>query len=130
MDESKTVIIQVAPAVRVSIGEEFGAEPGQSTVGKLISALRSLGASKVFDTGFAADLTVLEETEEFLGRIQKGEKLPQFTSCCPAWVKYAEQFYQVLTPSLHLSFASADDGFSGEEVLRQGKRQAAEDLYR
>jgi NADH-quinone oxidoreductase subunit G len=130
MDESKTVIIQVAPAVRVSIGEEFGAEPGQSTVGKLISALRSLGASKVFDTGFAADLTVLEETEEFLGRIQKGEKLPQFTSCCPAWVKYAEQFYPEFLP--HLSTCRSPQQMMGSLVKRyyakaSGKRP--EDLY-
>ncbi len=92
-DPTKTVIIQIAPAVRVSIGEEFNLPPGQSTMGQLISALRSMGASKVFDTSFAADITVLEETKEFFQRVESGENMPQFTSCCPAWVKYAEQSY-------------------------------------
>lgn len=92
-DHSKTVVVQVAPAVRVSIGEEFGLPAGQSTMGQLISALRSLGASQVFDTAFGADITVLEETKEFFGRVESGANMPQFTSCCPAWVKYVEQFY-------------------------------------
>lgn len=92
-DPDKTVIVQIAPAVRVSIGEEFNVPAGESTMGQLVSALKIMGASKVFDTSFSADLTVLEETNEFIQRVQSQENLPQFTSCCPAWVKYAEQFY-------------------------------------
>lgn len=91
-DESKTVVVQIAPAVRVALGEMFGLEAGVVTTGKMVAALKMLGFDKVFDTSFAADLTVLEETTEFLKRKARGERLPQFTSCCPAWVKYAEQF--------------------------------------
>lgn len=89
-DEEKLVVAQVAPAVRVALGEEFGLPPGKIVTGKVVAALRRLGFDKVFDTCMAADLTVMEETAEFIARIKKGENLPQFTSCCPAWVKYAE----------------------------------------
>ncbi len=92
-DPETTVIVQVAPAVRVSLGEEFGLEAGRSVIGQLSTALKQMGIDKVFDTSFAADLTVMEESSEFLGRFQRGEKLPQFTSCCPAWVKYVEQYH-------------------------------------
>ncbi|MGI6149419.1 MAG: 4Fe-4S binding protein [Firmicutes bacterium] len=92
-DPEKIVCFQIAPAVRVAIGEEFGLAPGHSTTGRLAAALRRLGADRVFDTSLAADLTVLEETAEFLERVEAGERLPLFTSCCPAWVKYAEQSY-------------------------------------
>lgn len=94
------VIAQIAPAVRVAIGEQFGLEPGTTTTGQIVAALKSLGFSKVFDTSFTADLTVVEETEEFIARLQKGEKLPQFTSCCPGWVKYAEQYHPELLSNL------------------------------
>ena len=99
-DERKTVVVQIAPAVRVALGEMFGLEAGVVTTGKMVAALKMLGFDKVFDTSFAADLTVLEETTEFLGRKTRGERLPQFTSCCPAWVKYAEQFCPELLPNL------------------------------
>lgn len=99
-DDTKTVIVQIAPAVRVSIGEIFGMSPGEITLGKLTTALRMLGFDKVFDTSFAADLTVMEETTEFINRLQKNERLPQFTSCCPAWVKYAEQYHPELLANL------------------------------
>jgi len=89
---NKKVVAQIAPAVRVALGEMFGLEPGQSVTGKMVAAMKMLGFNKVFDTSFAADLTVLEEGTEFLQRKTKGEKLPQFTSCCPAWVKFAEQY--------------------------------------
>jgi len=94
------VIAQIAPAVRVAIGEQFGLEPGTTMSGQIVAALRAMGFAKVFDTSFAADLTVIEESEEFLGRISKGERLPQFTSCCPAWVKYVEQYHPELLPQL------------------------------
>jgi NADH-quinone oxidoreductase subunit G len=86
----KLVVVQVAPAVRVALGEEFGLPAGEIVTGKMVAALKRLGFDKVFDTSIAADLTVIEEANEFLDRYHKGEQLPQFTSCCPAWVKYAE----------------------------------------
>jgi len=90
---NKRVVVQTAPAVRVAIGEAFGLEPGAISTGQMVGALRRLGFARVFDTSFAADLTTIEETHEFIERLQKGERLPQFTSCCPAWVKMAEQYY-------------------------------------
>lgn len=95
-DPSKHVVVQVAPAVRAALGEIFGMEPGTSVTGKLVAALRRLGFAKVFDTDFAADLTVIEETTEFLGRLNKGENLPILTSCCPGWVKFFEHQFQDL----------------------------------
>ncbi|HPS20080.1 MAG TPA: NADH-dependent [FeFe] hydrogenase, group A6 [Candidatus Omnitrophota bacterium] len=92
-DKKKIVVAQIAPAVRVAIGEMFTLQPGVTTTGQIITALRSMGFDKVFDTSFTADLTVIEEGNEFLQRVIKGEKLPLFTSCCPAWVKFAEQYY-------------------------------------
>lgn len=129
-DPTKTVIVQIAPAVRVSIGEEFNLPPGQSTMGQLISALRSIGASKVFDTSFAADITVLEETKEFLQRVESGENMPQFTSCCPAWVKYAEQFYPEYLS--HLSSCRSPQQMLGSLVKKYYAKELGkkpEDLF-
>src|SRR5574344_1021138 len=98
-DPTKTVIVQTAPAVRAALGEEFGYEPGTLVTGKMAAALRRLGFDKVFDTDFAADLTIMEEGSELLGRISrflngdKNVKLPILTSCCPAWVNFFENFY-------------------------------------
>lgn len=92
-DPQKHVVVQTAPAVRVAIGEAFGLEPGAISTGQMVGALRRLGFARVFDTNFTADLTTVEETNEFIQRLQKGERLPLFTSCCPAWVKMAEQYY-------------------------------------
>ena len=95
-DPTKTVIVQTAPAVRVALGEEFGMEPGTIVTGKMVAALRRLGFDKVFDTDFAADLTIMEEGTELLGRLSKflqGDKdvkLPILTSCCPGWVNFFE----------------------------------------
>ena len=99
-DDDKTLVAQIAPAVRVALGEEFGLPPGTVTTGQIVAALRKLGFAKVFDTSFAADLTIFEEAEEFLGRKENGENLPQFTSCCPAWVQFAEQYCAELLPNL------------------------------
>jgi NADH-quinone oxidoreductase subunit G len=96
----KTVVVQIAPAVRVAIGEVFGAEPGTLSTGQTVAALKAMGFEKVYDTSFAADLTVIEESNEFLKRKTTGGKLPQFTSCCPAWVKFCEQYYPELLPNL------------------------------
>ncbi len=92
-DKSKYVIVQVAPAVRVSIGDEFGMEAGTISTGRMVAALKRMGFDGVYDTSYAADLTIFEEANEFIARYQKGEKLPIFTSCCPGWVKFAEQYY-------------------------------------
>ena len=99
-DPQKHVVAQVAPAVRVAIGEEFGLPAGQVSTGKLVTAIRRLGFDKVFDTCFTADLTTVEETNEFLGRLQSGGPLPLFTVCCPAWVKCVEQYYPHRKPQL------------------------------
>ena len=88
----KTVVAQIAPAVRVALGEAFGMPPGGVEIGRIVAALKRMGFKAVYDTSFAADLTVIEEANEFIERKKKGENLPQFTSCCPAWVKFAEQF--------------------------------------
>jgi NADH-quinone oxidoreductase subunit G len=92
-DKTKTVVVQIAPAVRVALGEYFGKDPGALTIGRIITALRRMGFDRVYDTCFGADFTVVEEGKEFLERRKKGENLPLFTSCCPAWVKFAEQYY-------------------------------------
>jgi NADH-quinone oxidoreductase subunit G len=89
----KTTIAQVAPAVKVSFGEAFGLKPGEIVTGKIVGALKALGFDMVFDTSFAADLTVMEESYELSKRLSNGENLPLFTSCCPAWIKFAEFNY-------------------------------------
>ena len=99
-DPAKTVVVQIAPAVRVAIGELFGLPPGESTRGQMVAALKRLGFDRVYDTSFSADLTVVEEANEFLARKAKGGKLPLFTSCCPGWVKFAEQYFPELLPNL------------------------------
>jgi NADH-quinone oxidoreductase subunit G len=91
-DPEKVVVAQIAPAVRVSLGEMFGKKPGSLSIGRIIAALRRIGFDRVYDTCFGADFTVVEEGEEFLSQLRKGEGLPLFTSCCPAWVKFAEQY--------------------------------------
>ncbi len=90
-DPTKRVVFQIAPAVRVAVGEAFGLEPGVNTLNRLVSALKMMGADEVYDTTFGADLTVMEEADEFLERLAKGGPFPMFTSCCPAWVKYVEK---------------------------------------
>lgn len=99
-DPTKKVVVQIAPAVRVAIGELFGGMAGSAEMGRIVAALKFIGFDQVYDTSFAADMTVLEEANEFIERKKKGEKLPQFTSCCPAWVKYAEQFFGDMLPNL------------------------------
>jgi len=93
MDPDLHVVVQTAPAVRVALGEEFGMPMGTRVTGKMVSALRRLGFDKVFDTDFSADLTILEEGTELIGRIKNGGKLPLITSCSPGWIKFCEQFY-------------------------------------
>ncbi len=96
----KIVVALTSPAVRVSIGEQFGMETGENSEGKLVAALKKLGFDYVFDTAFGADLTVLEEVAEFAARLSNKGPIPQFTSCCPAWVKYAEIYHPELLSNI------------------------------
>lgn len=91
--KDKTLVVQYAPAISVSLAEEFNMEPGTDINGKMNAALRRLGFERVFDTTWSADLTIMEESHELIDRIQSGGTLPMITSCCPGWVKYAEEFY-------------------------------------
>jgi NADH-quinone oxidoreductase subunit G len=96
-DPTRFVVVQTAPAVRVALGEGFGLEPGTIVTGKMVAALRRLGFDRVFDTDFAADVTIMEEASELVHRIKHGGRLPILTSCCPAWVKFFEhQFPDLL----------------------------------
>lgn len=92
-DPDIRVVAQIAPAVRVAVGDAFGMANGENAMGKVVAALHAMGFDEVFDTCYSADLTVMEESAEFLERVQKGEKLPLLTSCCPAWVKFIENTY-------------------------------------
>jgi len=96
----KYLVAQAAPAIRVSLGDFYGLPAGTNVTGKVAAALRRMGFRQVFDTDFAADLTIMEEGTELVNRIKKNEKLPLFTSCCPAWVKYAEVYYPELLPNI------------------------------
>ncbi len=97
--EDTLVVAQIAPAVRTSVAEALGYK-GENVMGKIVACLKKMGINKVFDTSTSADLTVIEEANEFIGRIEKGEKLPLFTSCCPAWVKFCENRYPELLPNV------------------------------
>ena len=98
-DPTKFVVVTTAPACRVSLGDEFGLPAGTDVTGKMVTSFRHLGFDKVFDTNFAADLTILEEASELLSRLSTGENLPLITSCCPGWIKFIEYNYPEL---LHL----------------------------
>lgn len=111
LDKNQYTIVQSAPAVRVAIAEEFGMPLGHLTPGKLAAALRRLGFDRVYDTNFGADITIMEEGSELLERVIQGQgKLPMFTSCCPAWVKYIEQDYPELLD--HLSTCKSPMGMA------------------
>ena len=90
-DRSKRVVVQIAPAVRVAIGDSFGLPKGENAIGKLVAALRRMGFDEIYDTNFGADLTVMEESKELVERLESGENLPLFTSCCPGWVAFCEK---------------------------------------
>lgn len=104
-------IVQCAPAVRVALGEDFGLPLGVLTPGKMVAALKKLGFDKIYDTNFAADLTIMEEGTELIKRVTEGGVLPMFTSCCPAWVKYVEQTYPELMD--HLSSCKSPQQMGG-----------------
>ena len=92
-DKNTRVVAQIAPAVRVAVGEAFGLPKGENAMGKIVAALHRMGFDEVFDTTYTADLTIMEESAEFLERVGNGGKLPLLTSCCPAWVKFVENEY-------------------------------------
>ena len=102
-DEEKVCLVQIAPAVRVALGEAFGMKPGELSTGKIYAALRRLGFDKVFDTNFSADVTIMEEGTEFIKRFTTGGKLPLITSCCPAWTDWMEKY----APDFTENFSSA-----------------------
>ena len=99
-DPEKHVVVQTAPAVRAALGEEFGYPMGTPVEGKMVAALRRIGFDKVFDTNFSADLTIMEESHEFLDRVQNGGVLPLITSCSPGWIKYCEHYFPEMTENL------------------------------
>ncbi len=99
-DPEKYVVVQTAPAVRAALGEEFGLPIGTGVQGKMVTALKTLGFDKVFDTDFAADLTIMEEATELLDRLKNGGKLPLITSCSPGWIKYCEHYFPDMTENL------------------------------
>ena len=105
---NKKVVVQVAPSVRVAIGEMFNMPAGENVIGKLYAAMRRIGFDLVFDTNFSADLTIMEEATEFLERLKKGENLPLFTSCCQAWVRYVETQHPEMIN--HLSSCKSPQG--------------------
>lgn len=114
-DPELHVVIQTAPSIRVSLGEEFGMPQGELVVGKMVAALRQLGFNKIFDDCFGADVTIMEEGHELLARLEgNGGPLPQFTSCCPGWVKFCENFYPELIP--HLSSTKSPQQIFGALV--------------
>ena len=99
-DPDKIVIVHPAPSIRATLGEEFGLPVGTNVTGKLAASLRRLGFDKVFDTDFGADLTIIEEANEFIGRVKNGGVLPMITSCSPGWIKFCEHFYPEFIPNL------------------------------
>ena len=109
-----TTVFAFAPSVRVVIGEEFGMAPGENVEGRIVAALRRLGADIVIDTDFAADVVIMEEGTELLGRIRNGGKLPMFTSCCPGWINYAEKHCPDILP--YLSTTRSPQAVSGSLV--------------
>lgn len=129
-DKTKTVVVQVAPAVRVAIGEEFGLPAGQPVTGKLVAGLRRMGFNAVFDTTFGADLTVVEEAHEIVERVTKNENLPILTSCCPGWINFLKHHFpnlsympssckspQQMTGAVSKSYYAAKMGIKPEDVV-------------
>ncbi|GAB6099325.1 NADH-dependent [FeFe] hydrogenase, group A6 [Halanaerocella petrolearia] len=121
-DPKKHVVIQTAPAIRVTIGEMFDMEPGSLVTGELVAALKRLEFDKVFDDCFGADVVVMEEGHELMERLESDERLPQFTSCCPGWVRFCESFYPELIP--HLSSCKSPQQVFGALVKTYYAEQA------
>ena len=127
-DKNTRVVAQIAPAVRVAVGEAFGMPKGENSMGKIVAALHRMGFDEVFDTTYTADLTIMEESAEFLDRVAKGEKLPLLTSCCPAWVKFVENEYPEFKPNISTCrspqqmFSAILKDYYRDEAHAQGKK--------
>ena len=127
-DKNTRVVAQIAPAVRVAVGEAFGLRKGENAMGKVVAALHRMGFDEVFDTTFTADLTIMEESAEFLDRVTRGEKLPLLTSCCPAWVKFVENEYPEFKPNISTCrspqqmFSAVLKEYYRDEANAQGKK--------
>lgn len=118
----KRVVVQIAPAVRVAIGEGYGYDPGENTIGKLIASLRMLGVDAIFDTSVGADLTIMEESEELVESLEEnGRKYPLFTSCCPGWIRYVETQYPHIMP--YVSTAKSPMQMFGAVIKEYYKKQ-------
>ncbi len=118
----KRVVVQIAPAVRVAIGEAYGYDPGENTIGKLVASLRMLGIDAIFDTSVGADLTIMEEAEELVESLEEEErKYPLFTSCCPAWIRYVETQYPHIMP--YISTSKSPMQMFGAVVKQYYKKQ-------
>lgn len=118
-EKDTRVVVQIAPAVRVAIGDKFGIPKGENSLGKLVAALRRMGFDEIYDTNFGADLTVMEESQELLERLTSGENLPLFTSCCPGWVKFCENRFPELRK--HISSCRSPQQMFGA-VLKEDAR--------
>jgi len=128
-DESKTVVAQIAPAIRSSIGEMFGIPESSVTVGKIMNALKVMGFKEVYDTSFGADMTVLEETNEYLQRRKHGDRKTMYTSCCPGWIKYAEQFHPELNDQLSTCMSPQGMvGSLGKKLVAQNEKKSEKDV--
>lgn len=124
-DKNVRVVAQIAPAVRIAVGDHFGIPKGENSFGRLVEALRIMGFDEVYDTNFAADLTVMEESKEFVERLEKNEKLPLFTSCCPGWVKYCETKYPEFAE--HISTCRSPQGMMSAVIKDYFAGRDAED---
>ncbi|MBE6037267.1 MAG: 2Fe-2S iron-sulfur cluster binding domain-containing protein [Clostridiales bacterium] len=114
--------VQIAPAVRVALGRELGLKEGENSMGKIVAALRRIGFDEIYDTSLSADLTVIEETEEFISRVEKGENLPLITSCCPGWIQYAENKHPEFLPNI--STCRSPMQMFASILKEQGKRSS------
>lgn len=118
-DKNTRVVAQIAPAVRVAVGEKFGIQDGENVLGKLVAALRRMGFDEIYDTNFGADLTVMEESKELLERLESGENLPLFTSCCPGWVKFLEKKHPDMVE--HLSTCRSPQQMFGALIKEEAR---------
>ncbi|WP_334136735.1 [FeFe] hydrogenase, group A [Muricomes intestini] len=119
------VVAQIAPAVRVAVGDKFGIRKGENTLGRLVAALRRIGFDEIYDTNFGADLTVMEESKELTERLESGTKLPLFTSCCPAWVTFCERKYPEFKENI--SSCRSPQGMFGALIKEEARMNDGED---
>lgn len=123
-DPNTRVVVQIAPAVRVAIGDKFGIPKGENSLGKLVAALRRMGFDEIYDTNFGADLTVMEESKELLERLESGQNLPLFTSCCPGWVKFCENRFPELRG--HISTCRSPQQMFGALLKEEARMNEAD----